>query len=65
MYYPSKIGEANVMKSLSYLETKKLTLEDYEDFAEDEGFNPNQVIAAAFEDSVLMIKKVIRFMYQL
>lgn len=45
------------MKSLSYLEAKKITLEDYEDFAEDEGFNPNQVIAAAFEDSVLMIKK--------
>lgn len=45
------------MKSLSYLEAKELTLEDYEDFIEDEGFNPNQAIAATFEDSVLMMKK--------
>ena len=45
------------MKSLSYLEAKELTLEDHEDFIEDEGFGPSQAIAATFEDSVLMMKK--------
>ncbi|MBC1778118.1 hypothetical protein [Listeria booriae] len=53
------------MSEISYFEAKELTLEDYEDFIEDEGFTPNQVIAATFEDSVLMMKKVIRFMSQL
>ncbi|MGX7418399.1 hypothetical protein ACWOFR_06295 [Carnobacterium gallinarum] len=45
------------MSEMSYLEAKKLTLEDYEDFIEDEGFSPSQAIAATFEDSVLMMKK--------
>ncbi|MBC1501368.1 hypothetical protein HB943_12215 [Listeria weihenstephanensis] len=45
------------MSEISYLEAKELTLEDYEDFIENEGFNPNQAIAATFEDSVLMMKK--------
>ncbi|MBC1232529.1 hypothetical protein [Listeria booriae] len=46
------------MSEISYLE-------DYEDFIEDEGFTPNRAIAATFEDSVLMMKKVISFMSQL
>ncbi|MBC2022854.1 hypothetical protein [Listeria booriae] len=45
------------MSEISYLEAKELTLKDYEDFIEDEGFTPNQAIAATFEDSVLMMKK--------
>ncbi|MBC1552347.1 hypothetical protein HB901_06490 [Listeria booriae] len=45
------------MSEISYLEAKELTLEDYEDFIEDEGFTPNQAIATTFEDSVLMMKK--------
>lgn len=45
------------MSEISYLEAKELTLEDYEDFIEDEGFSPSQAIAATFEDSVLMMKK--------
>lgn len=45
------------MSELNYLEAKKLTIEDYEDFIEDEGFSPRQAIAATFEDSVLMMKK--------
>ncbi|MBC1673467.1 hypothetical protein HB950_14195 [Listeria welshimeri] len=45
------------MSEISYLEAKELTLEDYEDFIEDEEFSPSQAIAATFEDSVLMMKK--------
>ena len=45
------------MSEISYLEAKKLTLEDYEDFIEDERFSPSQAIAVTFEDSVLMMKK--------
>lgn len=45
------------MSEINYLEAKELTLEDYEDFIEDEGFSPSQAIAATFEDSVLMMKK--------
>lgn len=45
------------MSELSYLEAKKLTIEDYEDFIEDEGFSPSQAIAATFEDSVVMMRK--------
>lgn len=45
------------MSEISYLEAKELTLEDYEDFIEDEGFSPSQAIAATFEDSVIMMKK--------
>lgn len=45
------------MSELNYLEAKKLTIEDYEDFIEDEGFSPSQAIAATFEDSVVMMKK--------
>lgn len=45
------------MSEISYLEAKELTLEDYEDFIEDERFSPSQAIAATFEDSVLMMKK--------
>ncbi|MHC5218142.1 hypothetical protein ACYSNR_15890 [Enterococcus sp. LJL128] len=45
------------MSEISYLEAKKLTLKDYEDFIEDEGFSPSQAIAATFEDSVLMMRK--------
>lgn len=59
--------EVNIdwMTILNYLKAKKLTLEDYENFIEDEGFSPSQAIAATFEDSVLMIKKVIKFTCQL
>lgn len=49
------------MSEISYLEAKELTLEDYEDFIEDEGFSPSQAIAATFEDSVLMMKKSHKF----
>lgn len=45
------------MIEVSYLEAKELTLEDYEEFVKEEGFNPRQAIAATFEDSVLMMKK--------
>lgn len=45
------------MSEVSYLEAKELTIEDYQDFIEDEGFNPNQAIAATFEDSILMMRK--------
>ena len=45
------------MSEVSYLEAKELILEDYQDFIEDEGFNPNQAIAATLEDSVLMMRK--------
>jgi len=45
------------MSELNYLEAKKLTIEDYEDFIEDEGFSPSQAIAATFEDSVVMMRK--------
>ncbi|MBC2379263.1 hypothetical protein HBP49_13825 [Listeria welshimeri] len=45
------------MSEISYLEAKELTLEDYEDFIEDEEFSPSQAIAATFEHSVLMMKK--------
>ncbi|MBC1417821.1 hypothetical protein [Listeria fleischmannii] len=45
------------MSEVSYLEAKELTLEDYEEFVKEEGFNPRQAIAATFEDSVLMMKK--------
>lgn len=45
------------MSEISYLEAKELTLEDYDDFIEDEGFSPSQAIAPTFEDSVLMMKK--------
>ena len=43
------------MSEISYLEAKELTLEDYEEFIEEEGFSPNQALAATFEDSVLMM----------
>lgn len=45
------------MSEVSYLEAKELTLEDYEEFVKEEGFNPRQAIAATFEDSVLKMKK--------
>ena len=45
------------MENSSYLKAKELTLEDYEDFIEDEGFSSSQAVAATFEDSVLMMKK--------
>jgi hypothetical protein len=45
------------MSEISYIEAKRLILEDYENFIEVEGFSPSQSIAATLEDSVLMMKK--------
>lgn len=53
------------MCEISYLEAKGLTIENYEDFIKDDGFSPSQAIAATFEDSVLMMKKITKFTCQL
>ena len=45
------------MEKLTYKEIKEMLLDDYSDLIENEGFTPEQAIAAMLEDSVLLMKK--------
>lgn len=45
------------MNEISYAEVKELTIEDFNDFINEEGFTAEQAIAATFEDSVIMMQK--------
>jgi len=48
------------MYDINYIEAKKLVMESYHEFI-DEGFTSEQAVAAAFEDLVLSMKKIIKF----